>query len=650
MSTAKLSDEEYYKLLAEAKATKQDAKDLSSLTDEQYNTLLRQAKGEDTFVSGFDEETVAQTVTGMLPDVGSMVGGAFGSVLTRSPSGGAMGAALGYGQGKVVQNYLNNEPVVDADLFLGMAKEAALDVSGAKIVGLLQDSYRALTNNPLVDRLNPLKPAEINKLYMKQALQKKLGKYNTGLSLTQVAPESSFIQTLGGASESAVSPSNILREMEDAQVSYLNDEIGKLISISPSLKGKELGVHIQNLIENTRDATDTFHDKMFLDLAEQGKHTTVDLTETMKFVKDVRKKAMEGLKQVEDGEKATSKWLDPKVREFVELVGQLEPTQNFNVAYDKLKTLKKKVAQVKANPENKPILRQLIQIEKSFESSLINGTDNPAIKKMYKDLMSSYSKTMDVTFSTVAEKMFKEEAPEVVAKLLFANNRAVSNFGEFERIVAMSAKYKGKGGKPAIRGLRKGWLTHTMQLGKDPKQAITNLQKALENPDTKAVYNTLMDDKTKKNVKVLMDEFDILSQRSNKELTLVVRGEQATGARQAVQGSGISGKFAGVIRAIIPSKLPAVITDQNRVNGLLKLSALAKRLDYLSSLRSPTRLEKEQLGRLGAHFVSSLDEFNNINNEIENQEASERFAPKLEGIRSSLREPTQYERTLDTIQ
>lgn len=672
-----LSDEQLAKMLEEARARERAQQRLSQMSDQELQSLYDQSVGntEEVFVSGFDEKTLGQYITDAIPDVTAAIGGTVGAVLTRSPAGGAAGASLGFGKGKVIQNYLYDKPVADKELFLGMVQEAALDVTGAKAMQAFGDAYRGITSSGIIQKLNPLSPNEINSFYAKRKLQEKLSKYTTksgtqgGLSLTQVMPESGFVQAMSGAGESAVSPSTLLKELEDVQIKYLNDEISKIKKVGSKMKGEELGASIQNLIENTRAASDEYYDKLFLDLAEQGKITNVNITSAKAYVNAVKAKALEGVKSSEKGdvrvpfksrEKASratatseaskqSRWLDPKVGEFVSLVNQLETKQNFNVAYDKLKIIKKKVAQLKATPENKPILRDLVKIEKAFEDAIIRSADNPAIEGMYRDLMASYSKTMDVNFSTVANKLFDEEAPEVVAKMLFANNRAVNNMDEFRRIVDMAEKRKVSGGRPIIGALRKGWLISTMKGTKEPAKAMSRLRTALEDPDKRQVYDRLMDDKTKKKVKVLMEEFDVLEQRANKELSLVVRGEQTAGARQTVQGTGVGAKFVGAVRALLPTKLPDILAGQGRVNELLKISTVAKKLDDLASSNNLTRAQKEMKGRLTMHFFKLANQVTQTSSDLSNEAYRTEFEPQLQEARDMLSKAFQSEQAIEAI-
>ena len=647
---SKLTDEQLQQMLVEAQAREKAEQNLQSMSDEELNRLYKESLGEKTepFVSGFDEKTLGQYVTGMLPDLGSAIGGVAGAVLTRSPSGGAFGASLGYGKGKVIQNYLEGAPVADKELFVGMVQEAALDVSGAKVGQVFADAYRSISNNPIMDKLNPLKPSEIRQFYTKKKLQEKLAERGSGLSLAQVMPESGFVQNMAGAAEAAVSPSRILKELEEGQMSYLKSEVAKLKKVGKEMKGRQLGVAVQNMIERTRDASEKYHDKLFMDLAEQGSITTVDLVDVKRYAAAVKKKALAGVKSVE-GKGKPNNWLDPKVQEFVSLINQLETTQNFNVAYDKLKIIKKKIAQVKANPENKPIVRDLIKIEKAFEDSIIKSSDNPKIEEMYRGLMQSYSSTMDVTFSNVAQRLFDEDAPEVVAKMLFSDNRAMTNFDEFKRVVDLGAKHKEKGGKPIINALRKGWLASTMKNPKDPEKAMARLRSALEDTDKREVYDYLMDDTTKRKIKVLMDEFDVLSQRPNKELSLVIRGQQTAGAAQSVQGAGIGGKFMGAVRAILPTKLPNVLANQVRINDLLKLSDVAKRLDKLELTGARTRADKEMRGRLTAHFFALTSKFSEIKQDVDDEFFKSEYMPQLEEARNMLYMADQQETAIESV-
>jgi uncharacterized protein YuzE len=672
-----LSDEQLNEMYIAAQAKEKAQQRLTQLSDEELQALYDQSVGntEDVFVSGFDEKTLGQYITDAIPDVTAAIGGTVGALLTRSPAGGAAGASLGYGKGKVIQNYLNDKPIADKELFLGMAQEAALDVTGAKAMQVFGDAYRGIANSGIIQKLNPLSPNEVNSFYVKQKLQEKLSKYKTkggtqgGLSLTQVMPESGVVQAMSGAGESAVSPSTLLKELEEVQIKYLNDEISKIKKVGSKMKGEELGVSIQNLIENTRAASDEYYDKLFLELAEQGKVTNVNLAGAKAYVNAVKAKALKGVKTSEKGEvrvpfkdrtkasKGTeakegsqqSRWLDPKVAEFVSLINQLETKQNFNVAYDKLKIIKKKVAQLKATPENKPILRDLVKIEKSLEDSIIRSADNPAVEGMYRDLMASYSKTVGVNFSTVANKLFDEEAPEVVAKMLFANNRAVNNMSEFRLIVDMAEKRGVSGGKPLIGALRKGWLISTMKGTKEPAKAMQRLRVALEDPDKRQVYDRLMDDRTKKKVRILMDEFDVLEQRANKELSLVVRGEQTAGARQTVQGTGVGAKFVGAVRALLPTKLPDILANQGRINELLKLSTVAKKLDDLASINNLTRAQKEMKGRLTMHFFKLSTQVAQTSQDLSNEAYRTEFEPQLQEARDMLSKAFQSEQSIQSV-
>lgn len=671
MDITKLSDEQLEQLMKKKQAEQATQDRLRNMSNEELNSLYKKSMGDESepFVSGFEDKSVGQYITGAIPDVFSMLGGTAGALLTRSPTGGAMGASLGYGKGKVIQNYLEGAPIADKELFLGMVQEAALDVSGAKAAQIFGDAYRSISNSGVISALNPLKPSEINQFYAKQKLQEKLAKRGSGLSLNQVVPESGFIQAMAGAAEAAVSPSKVLKQLEEGQISYLNSEISKLKKVGSGMKGKQLGVAVQGIIENTREAAEKYHDKLFMDLAEVGKTTAVDLSGAKAYVKAVKKKALEGVKTsvkespnipFKDRTKASastetkgtskqSRWLDPKVGEFVSLINQLDTKQNFNVAYDKLKIIKKKVAQLKATPENKPILRDLVKIEKAFESAIVNSASDPKIAEMYKGLMKSYSSTMDVTFSKVAQRLFDEDAPEVVAKMLFADNRAMNNMDEFKRIVELGKKHKVKGGTPVLGALRKGWLIHTMKGTKDPDKAMQRLRTALEDPDKSEVYEYLMDDSTKKKVRILLNEFDILSQRANKELSLVVRGEQTAGGRQAVQGAGVTGKFMGAVRAILPAKLPNVLAGQTRINDLLKISDVAKKLDSLSAKSTLTRAEKEMKGRLSAHFVSLQRGLMETTQELRNDYFENEYMPQLESARNMLFGAAQSENAIGTV-
>ena len=150
-------------------------------------------------------------------------------------------------------------------------------------------------------------------------------------------------------------------------------------------------------------------------------------------------------------------------------------------------------------------------------------------------------------------------------------------------------------------------------------------------------------------IKVLMDEFDVLSQRPNKELSLVVRGQQTAGATQTVQGAGLGGKFMGAVRAVLPTKLPEVLANQVRVNDLLKLSELAKRIDKLTMAGTKSRLDKEMKGRMTTQFFGLLNQLTQTGQEIQNDYYESEYAPQVEQARNMLFGAAQQERNIDTI-
>lgn len=617
----------------------------------------------DPKVSGFDEgsfiERAGTAAVNVLPETASAVGGISGALLTGgNPAGGAAGAALGYGAGEVIQRYIKDEPVVDQQLFLEMAQEAALDVTGAKAAEMFSDAYRALSNSEFLSKLNPLEGQPTNFL-KKQSLQKRLQEFSdgeAGLTLNQLLDQSRIVQGITGVGESAFTTSQVTQVFEKVQGDYLSQEVGKLLKYGRNLKGRQLGQHAKEMVTNLREQTEAQMDKLFLDLYTRGSGKKISLLGARNQAKALLKKYEEGATgAAKEGYKKGKKpkLMPSELKNAVDGILELSPDVDFNTAYDKLKLLKKMANRYDANPETKDVARQVNGLVRGYEASMLKslGKTDPELVDQYKALMESYSGLMSVTYSDVAMKIM-DKSPTLAGRMLFTGEGALDSAVDFQDIIDLAQKTKGvSGAKPMMRGLQSAWFRNVLKGTKikdNPLKAMEDLREARAN--NAELFDFLMDDTTKKNFNRILEDFDIMTQNISKEGSLVIRSQQASGLRQAASPeSTMLGRFSGFVASFIPSKIPEIITNQERVNKLLKLNKMAIKLDELARGQNLTRLEKENMGRLQMSFVQSLNSFSDTFGEFEQDALLNEYQPKLDRARRVLSGGVAQEDTIESV-
>jgi hypothetical protein len=349
----------------------------------------------------------------------------------------------------------------------------------------------------------------------------------------------------------------------------------------------------------------------------------------------------------------TPKLMPPELKKAVDGILELSPNVSFNVAYDKLKLLKKLAARYKANPETADVSRQINSLVYGYEESMLKsvGKKNPELVDQYRDLMKGYSDLMDVTYSDVVIKVM-DKSPTLAGRMLFNGEGAIDNAIEFKKVIDLAKKTKGvKGAAPMLRGLQSAWFRQVVNsdmLKNTPVEAMIKLRKArAENAE---LFDFLMDDTTKKNYNRIMEDFDIMTQQISKEGSLVIRSQQAGGLRQAASpDSSMLGRFSGFMASFIPSKIPDVITNQARVNKLLKLNQIALKLDELAKVRSPTRLQKQNMGRLQMSFIESLNSFADTMEEFEQDALMNKYQPRLDRARRVLTTGAAQEDVIESV-
>lgn len=588
--------------------------------------------------------SMLKSFTGILPDIGGMGGAAAGAILGAQAGsiipgagtiaggiiGGAIGAFTGAGAGESLRQLVEEE---DADGLqaLGVAsREGLLDITGAKAIDILGGAGRyALSKFGYAEVDIPAKE-------VLQQLQNKLEKEGTTLRASQINPDNSIIDGIEAAGEVAIGGRQGFKAIREGQLRYIDNQIKGITEVEKSLKGQSLGNLIQNLVDNTRSASNETFQGMFQKLEADGMTINVNLTDIRNMAQTWKGSKSKGFtkrvrEQIKKGKRIP--FTASSVQSTVDDILKLSPKTDFATAFEKLKALKSKVTAMKGDPATKadPAVRELTALMKGFEKKLLKSADkaDPNIGTMYKNLMKEYNETQELLYSDVAKSILDQGNPELLGKYLTQAGQ-ITPVQELRKIIAYAKKTDVELGGKIMKGVKQGFLNRHLGAARgEGVVRLENFRKKLADEDFVRTYEELFSPAERNRHYQLLEELEILNRGVGGELALSVRSAQVSGVTGAAKGQSI---IANTIKAITPAKLAEAASDPKRAQQML---GLLKTIQYAN--KSNTPLSPQAIRGIGVLLGETGREMYQQNADVERQAVRERQRQELMRMQQGMR-------------
>ena len=588
--------------------------------------------------------SMMKSFTGILPDIGGMSGAAAGAILGAQAGsilpgagtiaggiiGSAIGAFSGAGAGESLRQLIEGEDAQGLQALGVASREGLLDITGSKALDVLSGAGKyALSKFGYAEVNVPAKE-------VLQELQTKLAKEGTTLRASQINPDSSIIDGIEAAGEVAIGGRQGFKTIREGQLRYIDNQIQGITEVSKDLKGQSLGNMIQNLVDNTRSASNETFQGMFAKLEEDGLRIDVSLTDIRNMAQTWKKSKSKGFtkrvrEQIKKGKRIP--FTASSVQSTVDDILTLSPKTDFSTAFEKLKALKSKLTAMKGDPATKadPAVRELTALVKGFEKRLLKSAEkaDPEIGKLYKGLMKEYNETQELLYSDVAKAIIDQGNPELLGKYLTQAGQ-ITPVQELRKIIAYAKKADVEVGGKIMKGVKQGFLNR--HLGAAKGEGVVKLEsfrKKLADEDFVRTYEELFSPAERQRHYRLLDELEILNRGVGGELALSVRSAQVSGVSGAARGQSI---IANVVKAITPAKLAEAASDPKRAQQML---GLLKQVQYAN--KSNTPLSPQAIRGIGLLLGETGREMYQQNADVERQATRERQRQELMRMQQGMR-------------
>lgn len=547
------------------------------VTPEQLEMLKQQYSAQETTTS------LLKSITGILPDIGGLSGAAAGAALGASAGsiipgagtvaggviGGAIGAFSGAGAGESLRQLVEGEEASFVNAVGTASREGLLDITGAKALDVITGAGKYVLGKIGYSETN------IGGKEALQQLQKKLEAKGSTLRGSQIDPNSGIISGIESAGEGSIGGAKAFDALRAGQEAYLESEIKAITRVSKNLEGQQLGKLIQNLIENTREASNTGFSQIFKKLEEDGMQLPVNLQGVRNMANTWKAEKSKGLtKRMKEAVKKGARipFTASSVQSTVDDLLKLSPKSNFADSFEKLKALKSKLTAMKGDPATRadPAVRELTILTKKFEDKLLESAQksNPDLKDIYTNLMKQYQDSQSLLYSDVANSILRQGSPELLGRYLTQTGE-ITPIQEVRKIINQAKKLDVKEGGNIMLGIKRGFLSKSLSAATGQSfSKIDTFKNKLADPDVARTFDELFSSKEKERIFRLLDEAEILSRGVGGELSLSVRSSQYSGAVGALKGQSI---LANAVKAITPAKLAEASADPRRAQEMLGL-------------------------------------------------------------------------------
>lgn len=573
----------------------------------EYNGLMGPMDAEQAAQQpiDFSGEPVGEFIADMgeaavenLPALTGMGGAVIGGMMTGAaagPLGALVGSAIGAftfaGAGESLRQLIEEE---DPDAIKAVnvaATEGVFDIVGGRAFDLLSGAAQIAKN--------ALGYGERSVDDVVTELQGKLVARGGTLRGSQIDPNARIISGLESVAQEAITTKDYLGMVDKVSSRYLDEQVEAITRVSDDLEGEQLGILIQNLVENTRAANAEVYGGLFADLQKAGSGVKISLQGPRNMALGWRKQKVDGLtKSMKEAVARGSKipFTSSQVEKAVNDILTLSPNTSFSSSFNKLKDLKSKLTALRGDPStaNDPAVAEIAKIVKGFEDSMLKSLskqkqaalkagDKEQAKRIadvldgYTDLMKRYEESQKITYSDVATKIIREGNPEVVGRSL-AQTGKVTPVKEVRKIVEEAKKrgvLDGTGSERIMLGLRQGFLQQHLSAAPGRSlDAVRNFEQKLAQPDFRRTYNELFSEGQKKTIDTLLKEAEILSRGVGGEFSLAVRSSQLSGAQGAASGANL---ISNTIKLITPAFLAKAAADPSLAKQMIGTIKLARR-------------------------------------------------------------------------
>lgn len=603
--------------------TEQEQQEIAQL-EAKYGTesVFSPVRQQPGFLSQFGQATLQS-----LPEIGGLVGGIAGAMLTRSPIGAQSAAAAGRtaltslgrgltgtGVGTVAGTAVKQQvdAILDRPQPLGKAlaeqlsnaaTNVALDAAGNLLFNLAGKAYKVGK-----DRLPSFGLFErgIKEQDLKSQVQRLLETEGGGLTRYQVSqgPIASVAESIGRA---GVFGRTLFTQLEEANLKALRNARDNVLDEVSSrfVSDIDAGASYKDIISNGQDALSAAVKPFYENLA--GARPGVAAA-ALRIAGDsglpvsTRGIAESARNQLSRAE-AISKTGDPNLSLGSEVVTELKRLSEIkdNISFAEAHDFRSKLgARLRAIRDefgpNSPQVALLSKTMKDIDSAMDSAASslNPALKAQYDETSKFYREGINELFPKTLAKLNRTTAERLGETVFKSGN--VSEVLDFYKSLDRAKKLNPELDTAAVReSIQRGYLSSLIgEEGADVSVgSLLNLGKKLqEDKKFKRTFDAALDPSVRNNVELLANAARIAQTKPQNTFSLAINTQQADAVRGVVQGLLAAGGAAGAYSALPSSELGTVGAVLGGAGVLLTPKALAKFATNKEAINSLLSAEK----------------------------------------------------------
>lgn len=548
-----------------------------------------------------------------LPELGGLVGGVAGSLLTRTPIGAQSGAAagraaltslgrglLGTGVGTVagtaarqqVDTVLGRPQTIEkalAEQLSNAATNVTLDAAGNLLFNLAGKAYKVAK-----DRLPSFGLFErgVKDQNLKMQVQRLLETEGGGLTRYQVSegPIASVAESIGRAGVSGRTAFTQLEEANIKAIKTARDNTLEQVS-SGVVKDIDAGAAYKDIISKGQDALSAAVRPFYEQLAAGGRPGIAPSASNLPVnTRGIADSAKSQLARAE----AISKTNDPSLSLGSDVVSELRRLSDIkdNISFAEAHDFRSKLgARLRAIRDefgpNSPQVALLSKTMNDIDTAMDSAASslNPALKAQYDETSKFYRDGITELFPQTLAKLNRTTAERLGETVFKSGN--VSEVLDFYKSLDRAKKLNPDLDTSFVRqNIQRGYLASLIgEEGADVSVgSLLSLGKKLqEDKKFKRTFDVALDPDVRKNIELMSNAARISQSKPQNTFSLAINNQQAEAVRGLVQGllaaGGAAGAYSelGTVGAVLggagvlltPKALAKFATNRQAVNALL---------------------------------------------------------------------------------
>jgi hypothetical protein len=573
----------------------EEQQELDDLERRYGTSVFDEPKPKPTMLQQFGTATVEA-----LPEIGGLVGGAVGTLATRSPLIGAetraattglirglVGTGVGAVAGTVAQQQIDaisgkTQPLTKqfAEQLSNAATEMTLDAAGNVVFKLGGDLFKIAKDK--LPQLGMFAEKTTPDVEMKRRVQQLLEEEGLGgLTRFQVKPTatSSVVESIGRAS---VTGKGVFTNLEEANTAALQSKRDKILNeISPQIVDDvEAGASYKDAIQNAQSQLSVAANDAYQVITDAGKNVSVNVGSIANQAK-TRLKEASGISVSGSPNISLSNDVVAKLRE----ISDLKDNITFSQAHQLRSDLNAQLRAVKSEfGANDPLVAVLTQNIKAIGAEMDSAASklNPQLKKAYDETSTFYRESITELFPQTLAKLNNKTA-ERVGESIFAKGN-VTEINDFYKSLERAKTINPELDVASVKNnLQRGYISGLIgaEGGETAISSLLALEKNLKDKKFLRTFDTAVDNKEiKDNLILLVNAAKLSQQKPSNTFSLAISSAQANSAQGLLllatgyaSGSGDLGVLGTAITAggvlLTPRALAKFATSKAGIKKLL---------------------------------------------------------------------------------